>query len=398
MVILNVINKIGGYVVGKNKLKLISIHLIITIILLSTNIVFSEENFDINAKSALLMDFNTGEIVYEKNPHERLAPASVSKIMVLLIAMENLEDGNINLNDEVVISNNAANMGGSQVFLEEGEIQKVDDLIRAICLRSANDASVALGEYISGSESAFLELMNKRAKELEMNNTNFANSTGLPNDNHYTSAYDIGIMSRELLRYPKIHDWLTPWMAEMKVAKDKNVIQSLVNTNRLIKDYEGANGIKTGSTQEAGFCLSGSAKRGNLQLISVVLGCENSKVRFEESKNLLDYGFENYNSITIGKKGDVISKIKVNKGNEEFANLVLERDSFVLTPKATSSNVEKEILIPEFMDAPLEPGQAIGEMILKINGKTIDKINLVCEKKIEKANISNMIKKIIRLY
>lgn len=383
---------------SRKNLKLILICLVITVTLLGTNVGFSEEVFDIDAKAALLMDFSTGEIIYEKHPHERLAPASISKIMVLLITIESLEDGTISLTDEVVVSSNAANMGGSQVFLEEGEMQKVDDLIRAISLRSANDASVAIAEHISGSESAFIELMNKRAEELGMKNTNFANTTGLPNENHYTSAYDIAIMSRELLKYPGIHDWLTPWMEEMKVSIDKSVIQSLVNTNRLIKDYEGANGIKTGSTQEAGFCLSGSAKRGNLQLISVVLGCENSKIRFAESKKLLDHGFENYNSITIGKKGDIITKVKVNKGSEEYTNLVLEKDSFVLIPKGTTSNVEKEIKIPDTIEAPIEVDEVIGELILQIEGKTIDKVNLVCEHKVNKANVLDMIKKIVRMY
>ena len=381
-------------------LRFISIYLTIILILLSPNIssAESEEVFDIDAKSALLMDFNTGEIIYEKNPHERLAPASISKVMVLLIAMESIEDGKISLDDEVIISGNAESMGGSQVFLEEGEVQKVDDLIKAISLRSANDASVALGEHISKSESAFLKLMNKRAKELGMENTNFANATGLPNDNHYTTAYDIAIMSRELMKYPKIQDWLTLWMAEMKVSRDKDIVQGLVNTNRLIKDYDGANGIKTGSTQEAGFCLSGSAKRGNLQLISVVLGCENSKIRFEESKRLLDYGFDNYNSVTIGKKGDIVAQTKVNKGSEEFTNIVLGRDSFILVPEGSSSNVEKEINIPETIDAPIEIDRVIGELILQIDGKTIDKVDLVCEKKIEKANVLDMIKKIINMY
>lgn len=383
---------------NRKKLKYIWISLIITIMLSSTNIGFTEEVFPIDAKAALLMDFNTGEIIYEKNPHERLAPASISKIMVLLITMESLEKGHIKLNDEVVISSNAANMGGSQVFLEEGEVQTVNDLIKAISLRSANDASVAIAEHISGSEAAFVELMNNRAKKLGMENTNFVNTTGLPNDNHYTSAYDVAIMSRELLKYTEIHKWLTPWMEEMKVSKDKSVIQSLVNTNRLIKDYEGANGIKTGSTEEAGFCLSGSAKRGNLQLISVVLGCETSKIRFEESIKLLDYGFDNYNSITIGKKGDVVTKVKVNKGNEEYANLVLERDTFVLIPKGVKSNIEREIKIPDSVDAPIEIHQIIGEMLLQIDGKTIDKVNLVCENKIYKANVLDIIKKIIKIY
>ncbi len=372
--------------------------LIVVIFLLSINMGFSEGNFDINAKSALLMDFSTGEVIYEKNSHEKLPPASVSKIMVLLLTMEALEDGKIKLDDEIVISNYAASMGGSQVFLEEGEVQKVEDLIKAVSTRSANDASVALGECIAGNITAFIDMMNNRAKDLGMKNTNFANATGLPDENHYTSAYDIALMSRELLKHPKIHDWIMPWMTEMKVGKNKDIVQSLVNTNRLIKDYDGANGIKTGSTQEAGFCLSGAAKRGNLQLISVVLGCENSKIRFEESKKLLDYGFANYNSTIVGKKGDIITKIKVNKGNKEFVNLILERDSFVLTPKDTSSNIEKVINIPETIEAPLELEDIVGELVLKIDGKKVDKVNLLCEEKVEKANIFDMIKKIIKLY
>lgn len=379
--------------------KIIAIFLVAIIFAFSINPSYGEGNFDIEAKSAILMDFSTGEIIYEKNSNEKLPPASVSKIMVLLLAMESLEKGEINLDDEVTISGNAESMGGSQVFLEEGEIQKVEDLIKAICLRSANDASVALSEHISGSEEGFVKLMNKRAKELEMKNTNFANATGLPNENHYTSAYDIAIMSRELLKHPKIHDWLTLWMSDMKVGKNKKTTQGLVNTNRLIRFYDGANGIKTGSTQEAGFCLSASAKKGNLQLISVVLGCENSKTRFNESAKLLDYGFSNYDSVGIGKKGDMIGKVKVDKGNKETVDVVLEKDCFILIPREiSSSNVEKEILLPESLTGPIEAGTKVGEIILKVDGKQVDKINLISKDEIKKANIFDMIKKMLKVF
>lgn len=236
----------------KNR-RYLSAFLGILILLLSINISFAEPVFEIDGKSAILIDYNSGNIIYEKNSHDKLPPASITKIMVLLIAMESLEKGTINLNDEVVISSNAAGMGGSQVYLEEGEIQTIENLLKAICLRFANDASVALAEHMSGSEELFVKRMNEHAKELGMNNTNFMNVTGLPNEGHYTTAYDIGIMSKELLKYPKIHDWLNLWMSEMKVGKNKDVVQSLVNTNRLIRDYEGANGVKTGSTSEAGF-------------------------------------------------------------------------------------------------------------------------------------------------
>ena len=252
---------------------------------------------------------------------------------------------------------------------------------------------MALAEHIAGSEELFVNAMNKKAKELEMNNTNFKNVTGLPDEDHYTSAYDVAIMSRELLKHNKIHDWLTIWMTEMKVGKEKDIVQSLVNTNRMIKDYEGANGIKTGSTSEAGFCLSASAKRGNLQLISVVLGCENSKIRFEESKKLLDYGFATYDTIDIAKKGEIIDRLSVNKGKNDVINIGVEEDVYVLVPKNESSNISKEILLPDNITAPIKKGTKIGDLIIKIDGKEIEKIQLVALENVEKANFKDMFKK-----
>ena len=287
-------------------------------------------------------------------------------------------------------------MVGSQVYLEEGEIQTVENLLKAICLRSANDASVAIAEHIAGSEEIFINKMNERADQLEMKNTNFNNVSGLPSEDHYTTAYDIALMTRELLKHPKIHEWLKPWMAEIKVGKNKDVVQGLVNTNRLIKDYEGANGVKTGYTDEAGYCLSASAKRGNLQLISVVLGCESTKIRFEESKRMLDYGFATYDSITIGKKGDPIGIIPVEKGKTNEVNVIFNKDAFILLPKGSQSNIEREYILPDSLVAPIEENSKIGELLIKLDGKVIDKIELVSKESVESANFIDMFKNIMR--
>lgn len=378
--------------------KFVSIILLIIIGLMLTTNIFAEEELDIKAKSAILMDYYTGEVIYEKNPHDKLPPASISKIMTLLLGMEALEGGKINLSDKVRISSHAASMGGSQLWLEEGETQTVEDLFKAIYLRSANDASVALAEHIAGSEEAFVKAMNEKAKMLNMKNTNFVNATGLPHENHYVSAYDVGLMSIELLKYKKIHDWLTVYMDEMKVGKKKDKIQSLVNTNRLIKDYEGATGIKTGSTNEAGFCLSASAKKGNLQLIAVTMGSESSKIRFEESIRLLDYGFANYDSITIGKKGDILGNIPVHKGKIENIEVILERDSYILLPKGKGGNVEKEIFLPEFIESPVKEGEELGYLLIKIDGKEMDKIKLVSKISIDKAGFKEMLKKTVKSF
>lgn len=378
--------------------RFISIVLLFIFVLSFTVSGFAQEEIKIDAKSAILIDYYTGEVIYEKNSHEKLPPASISKIMTLVLGMEALEEGKIKLSDEVRISAHAAGMGGSQLWLEEGEIQPVEDLFKAISLRSANDASVALAEHIAGSEEAFVKAMNEKAKLLGMKNTNFANASGLPHENHYTSAYDVALMSKELLKHKKIQDWITIYMDEMKVGKKKDKVQSLVNTNRLIKDYEGTTGIKTGSTQEAGFCLSASAKRGNLQLIAVIMGSENSKIRFEESIKLLDYGFANYDSIPIGRKGDVLGKVKVHKGNMEYVEVALERDSYILLPKGKGGNVEKEILLPEFVESPIEEGEKIGNLIIRIDGTKMDDIKLVSKTNVGKAKFSEMLKKTVKSF
>lgn len=373
------------------KKRLISIILII-ILSLNFSIVYGE--IDISGRSYLLMDFNSGEIILAKNEHEKLPPASITKVMTLLIAMEYIDSGAINLDDKVIISESASKAIGTSVYLDAGEVQTVESLLKAICIRSANDASIALAVYIAGSEEAFVKLMNDRAIQLGMENTNFNNSSGLPTENHFSSAYDIGIMSRELMKHEDIIPYLTTYMEDMQVGKSKTSIQSMVNTNRLIRDYEGANGIKTGSTSEARYCLSASAKRGDLQLIAVVMGAETSALRFSEAMKLLDYGFSNYESVTIGKKGDILANIPVEKGKEDFIPLMLERDSHLLLAKGNKGNIEKEMVYPEYIKAPIEQGEKIGEFIVKLDGQEVDRINLIAKSQIDKGSFAKMLKNV----
>lgn len=384
---------LGGYVVAR---RIISLILSLIICFSMPVELFAEDKLDIQAKSAILMDYNTGEILYEKNPHDKVPPASISKIMTLLLAMEALESGKIKLSDNVRISAHAAGMGGSQLWLEEGESQTVENLLKAITIRSANDASVALAEYIAGSEELFVRMMNDKAKALGMKNTNFMNASGLPNEEQYVSAYDVALMSKELLKHDEIHKWLTVYMDELLVGKKKDKVQSLVNTNRLVKDYEGATGIKTGSTSKAGYCLAASAKRGNLQLIAVVMGCETSKIRFDEAMRLLDYGFANYDSITIGRKGDILGKVQVHKGSISSIEVILERDSFILISKGDKANISKEIVLPEYIEGPVEKGQEIGHLIIRVDGSLVDRINLVSKTRVEKAGFKEMFKKTVK--
>lgn len=369
---------------------------IILIILLTFTSVIAYGEIDIDGKSALLMDYRSGEIIYAKDEHEKLAPASITKIMTLLLAMEALENKTIDLADEISISEYASSMGGTQLYLDAGEIQTVENLIKAIAVRSANDAAVALGEYIGGSDEGFVKLMNEKSKALGMKNTNFANASGLPKENHYSTAYDIAIMSKELLKYKEITKYLSTYMEDITVGKSKSSIQTMVSTNRLIKEYEGANGIKTGYTSEAQHCISASAKRGNLQLIAVVMGAENSKLRFNEAKRLLDYGFANYESIAIGEQGDIISTIPVEKGKVNSLEIMLERDSHILIPKGKKANFEKIIEQVEYIDGPIEQGAVVGKLKVVIDNKTVDTINLVAKTTIGKASFINTFNKVLK--
>lgn len=380
------------------KKRLVSITLIILLLASFSLETIAVEELDVKGKSALIMDANTGQVIYELNKDERLPPASIAKIMTILLGLEAVKSGKISLSDEVLVSEHASSMGGTQVYLDIGEVQIVEELFKAIAIRSANDAAVALAEYIAGSEAAFVKMMNKRAKELGMNNTHFKNANGLPNEEHYVSAYDVALMSKEILKYDIAKEWLTTYMYDMKVGKKKDKIQTLVNTNKLIKQYQNVTGVKTGSTNEAGYCLSASAKRGNLELIGVIMGADTSKDRFNEAKRMLDFGFANYDSLMIGKKGDIIDSIKVEKGHISTIDAILKEDSFVLVSKGQEGNIHKEVLLEESIKAPLKAGKEIGSMIISLNGKEINRIKLVAKNSVKKASFLDMLKRSLNLF
>ena len=276
----------------------------------------------LESASAILIDQKTGEILYDHNSHEQLRPASVTKIMTILLIMEALDSGQITLDDKIPCSQNAASMGGSQIWLDTREELSVNDMLKAICVVSANDCTVAMAEYLGGTEEAFVEQMNKRAKELGMYDTQFKNCHGIDEDGHVTSAYDISLMSRELLNnHPSITKYTTIWMDNLRDGKSE-----LINTNKLIRNYRGATGLKTGSTSLALYNLSASATRDNMSLIAVIMRSPTSNIRFNESKKLLDYGFANFTYSSIGNKGDVIQEVPINKGINKTVTLVLEND------------------------------------------------------------------------
>lgn len=368
---------------------------IILIVVILTVPMFSYGEIGVNSKSALLMDFNTGEVIYSMNENEKLPPASVTKIMTLLLTMEAIESGKLKMDDEVVISEYAAGMGGTQIYLEAGEVQTVESLISATTIRSANDAAVALGEAITGSNEAFVNLMNDRARELGMTNTQFQNASGLPIDDHYTTAYDIGLMSRNLLKYDVLYPYMTTYMEDLLVGRKKDDTQTMVNTNRLIRDYEGTTGIKTGSTNAAGYCLSASAKRGDLHLIAVIMGAQTSSERFNEAKKLLDYGFANYNSVNLGKKGDLISRLPIEKSDLLSVELVLERDIYALLKKEEQGGIKKEIVMSENISAPIAKGDKLGEIILSLDGNELDRVGLISKNDLKEAGFLLLFKRTI---
>ncbi|MCC5909915.1 MAG: D-alanyl-D-alanine carboxypeptidase [Clostridiaceae bacterium] len=352
--------------------------------------------FDISAKSAILMDGSTGTVLYEKNIDEALPPASVTKVMTMLLAMEAIESNKISLDDKVVISERASSMGGTQIYIEPGEVQTVENLMKSIAIRSANDASVAIAEHIAGTEDVFVEKMNSRAKELGMNNTHFINTNGLPAEGHVTSAYDIALMSRELLKHKEVHKWLTTWMDTVDVGKKTPSTQELVNTNRLIRTYKGITGIKTGSTSEAKYCLSASATRGSNSFIAVVMGAPTSPVRFSETAKLLDYGFATFNTVKIVEKGGSLGNINIGKGKEQQLLAVADEDLNVLVKKGDESKVKKEVILPEYMKAPIAKGAKVGEVIVTLDGREVGKVDIVTNEGVERASVINMMNRMFK--
>ncbi len=352
-------------------------------------VVFAEGNTDLglNAKSAILMEESTGNILYESNPDERLPIASVTKVMTMLLIMEAVDSGKISLDDMVTVSENAMSYGGSTMFLETGEQLTVNDMLKGIAVASANDGCVAMAEHLAGSESAFVDMMNEKAKELGMENTHFMNTNGLDEDDHYSSARDVAIMSRELMKHETIFNYTSIWMDTLRGGKFQ-----LANTNKLIRFYDGANGLKTGSTSKALCCLSAAAKRNDMQLIAVVLGAPTSAERFASAKSLLDYGFANYAVNTQITAGDEVRKIAVEKGVDKEVGVVAGDSCSTLVKKGQEDNITKEIKIDETITAPIEAGQKIGTMTISRDGEVIADIDLNASSAVEKKGIGLIIK------
>ena len=377
--------------------KLASLIMTILIAIMPMNLSFANEGnaqISISSKSAILMDVASGQILYEKNAHDKLPPASVTKVMTMLLICEALDSGKITLDDNVQISENAASMGGSQIFLEPGEVQKVDTLLKGIAVASANDGCVAMAEYIGGSVESFVEMMNAKAKALNMKDTHFVNTNGLPVDNHYTSAHDIALMSRELLKHDVINKYLTTLMDKVVVGK-KQATVGLANTNKLIKHYQGATGVKTGFTQQAKFCLSASAKRGDTHLVAVTLGAETSPERFKDATSLLNFGFANYESVKLCSKDDNIATLTVDKAEDQKINLVAKEDLSVLIKKGGKRDFTRKIKVNQNPIIPIKKGTNLGYVEI-YQGKTlVGKVDLVNTKDIQKASYLKMLQRVI---
>ncbi len=341
----------------------------------------SAATVEITAPSAILMDAATGTILFEENAHERLAPASVTKVMTLLLVMEAIDSGVLSWDDTITTSASAAAKGGSQVYLEEGEQMSVRDMVKSVTVSSANDCATALAEAISGSETAFVEKMNARAQELGMEQTHFVNCTGLDDDpnakEHLTSAYDIALMSRELLKHDEIKEFTTIWMDSVRDGQF-----GLSNTNKLVRFYQGTTGLKTGYTSAAGFCISASAERDGMELIAVVLHCASSTDRFESAKALLDYGFANY-ALASAAPQTPLPTVKVQLGTEPVVQTVLRDEQPILVEKSILQSVEREVTVQDTVQAPVEQGQRLGTIRLYSGENTLAEVPLVAAQAVE---------------
>lgn len=351
------------------------------------------ENFlDLSCESAILISQDTGEVLYEHNAHEKLRPASVTKVMTILLIMEEIDSGRLSYSDKIACSENASSMGGSQIWLDATEELTVDEMLKAICVVSANDCTVAMAEHIAGSEEMFVEKMNQRAKELGMNDTTFKNCHGIDEDGHETSSYDIALMSRELLKnHPEITKYTTIWMDSLRDGKSE-----LVNTNKLIKNYQGATGLKTGSTSLALFNLSASATRENLSLIAVVMRAPTTKERFSCARKLLDYGFSNYQYKKLAEKDCEVMKVPVMKGTEAEVAVKYSDSVGKVMKKKEDGNVEQEVIINGDIIAPIQKGDVLGNVFYRVNGEEVASVELVADSSVEKLSFFNMGKRIVK--
>lgn len=351
------------------------------------------ENFlDLSCESAILISQDTGEVLYEHNAHEKLRPASVTKVMTILLIMEEIDSGRLSYFDKISCSEKASSMGGSQIWLDTREELTVDEMLKAICVVSANDCTVAMAEHIAGSEEMFVNRMNERAKELGMNDTTFKNCHGIDEDGHETSSYDIALMSRELLRnHPSITKYTTIWMDSLRDGKSE-----LVNTNKLIRNYQGATGLKTGSTSLALFNLSASATRDDLSLIAVIMRAPSTKERFSCARKLLDYGFSTFKYKKFAEKDVEVMNVPINKGVVSEVSVKYADTSGKIMNKKSEGNIEQEIIINDNVSAPIEAGQVLGKVEFKVDGEAVASVDLVAESEVGKLNIFTMGKRILK--
>lgn len=367
-------------------------------VVVSKNVITQEEQnkleklpVEINAKSAVLMEVTSGQVLLKYNADKKLYPASVTKIMTMLLVAEAISNKKITLADEVACSANAASKGGSQIWLEEGESMTVDELLRATAIGSANDAATLLGEYVAGSESAFIDMMNTRARELKMKNTHFENATGLDDatDSHLTTAKDIAIMSCELLKYDFIRDYTTVWMDSLRDGKTE-----LVNTNKLVRFYSGTTGLKTGTTAKAGCCVSASAERDGLHLVAVVMGSDNSNDRFNTAKAMLNWGFSNYSCITprISKKD--MKKVQVIGGKENYVAPEIPKLSPILVKKGEEEKINIKVEVEEALEAPVVEKQTIGNIKISVDGKKVKEHKITAKNSVEELGVWGYMKKL----
>jgi len=350
--------------------------------------------FDIDAVSVLLMDANTGTVIYEKNADEQRPVASITKLMTMLLVLEAIEEGKISLQQEVTVSKQAAGMGGSQALLDAGGIYTAEDLLKSLIIASANDSAVALAELLGGSESAFAQMMNARAAQLGLHATHYVNASGLPAEGQYTSARDVAALSLEVMKHPLYFTYSTVWMDEIRHKGDR--VTELVNTNRLIRFYDGADGVKTGSTNEAGFCISATAQRGEDRFLAVVLGSSTGKARFALAQKLLDHAFDHYSVKILMEEGEIISETIDVKGSRTRSIQPAAGERLqILTKKAVESEAEVKLTLPQTLHAPMEKGDVIGQAQVISGGEVIASIPVVLRENVDKSGIFGILTEIM---
>ena len=356
-------------------------------------IAMAENDVGISSRSGILMDYASGEILFAKNAETHLPVASMVKMMTILIALEEYDANNVTLDTMISTTENASGMGGSQVFIDPYVEYSFEDLLKSVIMASANDASVALAEYFNGNEKSFVNRMNKRAKELGMTNTNYVNSTGLPAPEQYSCAKDSAILMREILKHDLYHNYSSIWMDTLTHPSGRET--ELVNTNKLIRYFEGCDGGKTGSTNEAGCCLTASAKRNDMRLISVIIGAENSKTRFNESSLLLSYGFANFENKLLVDISAPLKKVKVNKGELDEVDVYGEENFSVIVKKGDNAAYETNMEIPDAVKAPLKNGDVVGKVVITKEGSVIKEVNVIVKEDIKHSSYLDNFNKIV---